>query len=257
MKAPNASIANDSPTLEHSHSPAEIAARIAAPNSHSYLRDGIYGAIDGAVTTFAVVSGVAGAGLSPTIVIVLGIANLIGDGFSMAAGNFLGTRAENQELEKVRSIEQKHIRECPEGEREEIRQILTKQGFSGDLLERAVEQITANETTWVEAMLQNEYGLSIDQRGALPAAAMTLGSFIVVGGIPLSPFVLNWIFELDFDPFPFSAALTAVAFFLVGAVKSRFVQQRWWLAGCETLTVGAIAAGLAYGCGHLLGSIAR
>ena len=103
--------------LEHSHVPTDIAARIAAPNSRSYLKDGIYGAIDGAVTTFAVVSGVAGAGLSPSIVIVLGVANLVGDGFSMAAGNFLGTRAENQELEKLRAVEYKHIRECPEGER--------------------------------------------------------------------------------------------------------------------------------------------
>ena len=242
--------------LEHSHDPTEIAARIAAPNSHSYLRDGIYGAIDGAVTTFAVVSGVAGAGLSPTIVIILGIANLIGDGFSMAAGNFLGTRAENQELEKLRAIEQKHIRECPEGEREEIRQILAKQGFTGDLLEKAVDQITSNESTWVEAMLQNEYGLSIDRPGALPAAAMTLGSFILVGGIPLAPFVLNSIWDLPISPFPISAILTGVAFFLVGAIKSRFVQQRWWLAGLETLSVGAIAAALAYGCGHVLGSLA-
>ena len=108
------------PLLEHSHDPSEIATRIAGPNSRSYLKDGIYGAIDGAVTTFAVVSGVAGAGLSPSIVIVLGVANLVGDGFSMAAGNFLGTRAENQQLEQLRSIEQKHIRECPDGEREEV-----------------------------------------------------------------------------------------------------------------------------------------
>ena len=57
---------------------------------HSYLKDFVYGAIDGAVTTFAVVSGVAGAGLSAGVIIVLGLANLVGDGFSMAASNFLG-----------------------------------------------------------------------------------------------------------------------------------------------------------------------
>ncbi len=70
--------------------------------SHSkYLKDFIYGAIDGAVTTFAVVSGVAGAGLSTSIIIILGIANLIADGFSMATGNFLGNRAENQAMDKL------------------------------------------------------------------------------------------------------------------------------------------------------------
>ncbi len=245
----------DAHGLEHSHNPQAIADRIAAPNSPSYLKDGIYGAIDGAVTTFAVVSGVAGAGLSPSIVIVLGIANLVGDGFSMAAGNFLGTRAENQVVDRLRSVERKHIDECPDGEREEIRQILVQQGFSGDLLERAVAQLTSNESTWIDTMLQHEYGFSLDRPKAFPAALMTIVSFTIIGLIPLLPFIAAWLELTSGDPFRVSAALTCVAFFVVGAIKSRFVLQRWWLAGAETLTVGAIAAGLAYACGHLLSSL--
>ena len=70
-----------------------------ANSNSTYLKDFIYGAIDGAVTTFAVVSGVAGAGLSSSIIIILGIANLVADGFSMAVGNFLGSRAENQAMD--------------------------------------------------------------------------------------------------------------------------------------------------------------
>ena len=241
--------------LEHSHDPDDIAARIAAPASKSYLKDGIYGAIDGAVTTFAVVSGVAGAGLSPSIVIVLGAANLVGDGFSMAAGNFLGTRAENQQLEQLRAIERKHIRQCPDGEREEIRQILVQQGFRDDLLESAVDQLTSDEATWVDTMIQHEYGLAIDRPQALPAATTTFVSFMVIGFIPLLPFVLFWLGDAEGAPFLISAWMTAAAFFVVGAIKSRFVQQRWWLAGAETLTVGGIAAALAYLCGHLLSSI--
>jgi VIT1/CCC1 family predicted Fe2+/Mn2+ transporter len=242
-------------SLEHSHEPSDIATRIAAPNSQSYLKDGIYGAIDGAVTTFAVVSGVAGAGLSPSIVIVLGVANLVGDGFSMAAGNFLGTRAENQQLEKLRAIEQKHIRECPEGEREEVRQILVQQGFSGELLEQAVTQLTSNEQTWIDTMLRHEYGYSTDRPGAIRAALTTFISFMLIGAIPLIPFLLTWQGILATAPFMLSSVMTAIAFFVVGAIKSNFVQQRWWLAGAETLTVGAIAAALAYLCGHLLSSI--
>lgn len=241
--------------LEHSHELRDIAARISAPSTHSYLKDGIYGAIDGAVTTFAVVSGVAGAELSATIVIVLGVANLVGDGFSMAAGNLLGTRAENQQLERLREIEFKHIRECPEGEREEIRQILITQGFHGGLLDQAVEQITSDERIWIDTMLRQEYGLSIDRPSAFAAATTTFMSFIVVGFIPLMPFVFYWFLATPGDPFKISTFMTAIAFFAVGAVKSRFVQQRWWLAGLETLGVGAIAAGLAYLCGHLLSSI--
>ena len=84
--------------LKETHTPRAVAERLAAPASHSYLRDFVYGAIDGAVTTFAVVSGVAGAELSGAIVLVLGMANLVGDGFSMAASNYLGSRAERQQL---------------------------------------------------------------------------------------------------------------------------------------------------------------
>ncbi|HNU06203.1 MAG TPA: VIT1/CCC1 transporter family protein, partial [Pyrinomonadaceae bacterium] len=79
--------------LEHDHTHEAIAARIAASN-HNYIRDFIYGGVDGAVTTFAVVSGVAGAELATKVVLILGFANLVADGFSMAASNFLGTRAE-------------------------------------------------------------------------------------------------------------------------------------------------------------------
>ena len=70
-------------------------------DASKYLRDVIYGAMDGAVTTFAVVSGVTGAGLSPKIVLVLGVAGVVGDGFSMAAGNYLGTKAEGERRASV------------------------------------------------------------------------------------------------------------------------------------------------------------
>jgi len=104
--------------LEHEHTTEAIADRIAASN-HNYIRDFIYGGIDGAVTTFAVVSGVSGAELSPTIVLILGFANLAADGFSMAASNYLGTRAEMDDYKRIEKIEYRHIEVAPEGEREE------------------------------------------------------------------------------------------------------------------------------------------
>lgn len=241
--------------LEHSHQPDDIALRIAGPTSQSYLKDAIYGAVDGAVTTFAVVSGVAGAGLSPVIIIILGLANLLADGFSMAAANFLGTRAENQQLERLRAVEQKHIEQCPDGEREEIRQILQQQGFEGRLLEDAVDQITSNRKTWIDTMLQNEYGLSLEHTAALPASAVTFISFIVIGALPLIPFIYSWMGGNLSSPFWISAGLTAIAFFIVGAIKARFVQQKWWWSGTETLAVGVLAATIAFACGYALSGL--
>lgn len=247
---------SDDLQLEHSHQPDAIIQRLAQPNSASYLRDAVYGAIDGAVTTFAIVSGVAGAGLAAKIVIILGIANLIGDGFSMAAANFLGTRAENQRRRQLRAIERKHIEVCPSGEQEEIRQILIQQGYQGELLDKTIEHITGDEEAWVRTMLEHEYGVSGPETAPLPAALTTLVSFVVVGALPLIPFIAEWVFHFEASSFTISTVTTGVAFFIVGSLKSRYVEQHWLTSGLETLIVGALAAGLAFACGYLLSDIA-
>ena len=110
-----------------------------------FLRDWIYGGIDGTVTTFAVVAGVVGADLSSRVVLVLGLANLVADGFAMAAGNYSGTQAERDDYDRLLAVERKHIAVVPEGEREEIRQIFGGKGFSGGDLERIVDVITADD----------------------------------------------------------------------------------------------------------------
>jgi vacuolar iron transporter family protein len=243
--------------LEAAHTPAAVRERLQSGHRHSYLRDIVYGAIDGAVTTLAVVSGVAGAQLSTGIVIVLGVANLIADGFSMAASNYLGTRAEEQLRERARRIEASEIDQYPEGEREEIRQIVAGKGFTGTELERAVEIITSDRKRWIEVMLTEELGISLDGRSPLRAAASTLVAFVVVGAIPLLPFLLQFIFpNAAENPFCWCIILTAAAFFGVGAAKSRFVEQRWHWAGLETLVIGGAAAALAYMIGTLLGGLA-
>lgn len=233
------------------HTPDAIARRLEADPQLSYLRDFVYGSIDGAVTTFAVVAGVVGAQLPGHVIVILGLANLIADGFSMAASNFLGTRAEMQLRNKARSIEERHIELNPRGETEEIRQIFQQKGFEGQLLEQIVQVVTSNRKLWVETMLKDEWGLSLSTPSPWKAAIATFVAFVVVGFVPLLPFVL----PLSIPPqslFTTSTTLTAAAFFAVGAMKSRFVDEHWLRAGGETLIVGSGAALLAYAVGVFL-----
>ncbi len=235
--------------FEHEHSPEAISQRIASVK-HNYVRDWIYGGVDGAVTTFAVVSGVAGAELSTFIVLILGFANLVADGFSMAASNFLGTRAELDDFRRLEKIEYRHIEQFPEGEREEIRQIFGEKGFEGEDLKRAVELITSDKDRWVRTMLTEEYGLPSEIRSPWKASFATFSAFIICGFIPLVPYV----FGIG-RSFAISSALTGVTFFIIGSVKSRWSTSGWLRSGLETFLVGALAAVLAYSVGVLLKGI--
>lgn len=233
--------------LEHVHTPDAIRRRLEEGPRQSYLRDWVYGGIDGAVTTFAIVSGVVGAQLSPRIVIILGIANLIADGFSMAAGNYTATKTEVQQVEHFRAIEYRHVKVDPEGEREEIRQIYAGKGFEGEDLETVVDIVTADEDRWVDTMLAEEYGLPLEIRSAWTASLVTFTSFVLCGSVPL----LAWLFGAG-RPFIMSVVLTGATFFVIGSVRSQWSVRPWWLSGLETLGVGAIAAGMAWGIGVLL-----
>jgi len=240
---------------EHSHHPEDIAERLDAPLRISYLRDYVYGGIDGAVTTFAIVAGVAGAELSTGIVLVLGLANLVGDGFSMAAGNYSGTRTEMEEQRSLRAMEDRHVDHHPEGEREEVRQIFVRKGFQGAALEAAVDVITAERERWIDFMMTEEHGQARTTRAPMRAALSTFFAFLVCGAAPLIPYLLSWFGWIDAEPgvlFPTAAMLTGAVFFTIGSAQGLFVDKPGWRLGVETLATGATAAAIAYGIGWAL-----
>lgn len=243
--------------LRRDHTPAAVAARLARRPVHSYLRDFVYGAIDGAVTTFAVVAGVAGAGLRSSIVIILGVANLIADGFSMAVSNYVGVRTERQQHDAARAEEHRQIALHPDGEREEVRQILARKGLDAGALDDAVTAITSDVDRWVDVMLTDELGLASNLPEPVRAAATTFTAFITVGLLPLLPFIVSAMAPGAIaQPFRWSSATTAAGFFLVGAAKGRLVGQRPLRSGVEVLAIGGAAATLAYVAGALLGGLA-
>ncbi|MEL6741600.1 MAG: VIT1/CCC1 transporter family protein [Planctomycetota bacterium] len=175
--------------------------------AHVYLKDFVYGAIDGTVTTFAVVAGVAGASLSVRIVMILGLANLLADGFSMAVSNYLGTRAEE------------------------------------DLMRTSGAQ-AAGESS----------------KTAFKAAAATFAAFVIVGAIPLLPYTPSLLGLLGDARgtdavFWWSVGATALAFALVGALKSKTAGTPVARGAIEVLAIGGAAAILAFLVGYLLRNI--
>jgi len=235
---------------EHSHDPEDIAERLEKGTKHSYLRDWVYGGIDGSVTTFAIISSVEGANFTQKAIIIFGIANILADGFSMAASNFLGTQSEQEELEHWREVEKRHVSQHPEGETEEVRQLLGKKGFKGDLLEKSTRFIVGNQKRWIDFMLVEEYGLPLEIRSPMKASLATFASFAICGGIPLLPFLLG----LE-NAFLIASIVTGMTFFLIGSVKSRWSSSSWLKTGSFTLLLGGIASLLAYAVGNLLSGI--
>jgi VIT1/CCC1 family predicted Fe2+/Mn2+ transporter len=230
--------------LEHEHHPESIQERITGEQDHSYLGDAILGAMDGGVTTFGVITGAVGGGFGSEVVVVLGFAKLIADGFSMAVSNYLNIKSNQDRIDDARKKEKAHIEQIPEGEKQEIRHIFAQKGFEGPILDRIVETITQDHDQWVDVMLSEELGLPVETPNPLGAAFSTFLAFIGVGIIPLFPFLLGsltisqalWI----------SGLITGTAFLGIGIFKGYVLNQSMVRSGIQTLLTGIGAAALAY-----------
>lgn len=225
-------------------------------NGYNWLPDFVYGGIDGAVTTFAVVAGVEGASLSVPIILILGFANLFGDGFSMASGKYLSDKANQEQYEKIRNRELKHIRENITHKDKELDRIISRYGFTGKDLASAKKVFQSNPEALVDLIMRNEYNMTQENIDPRKGAIATFMSFILVGLIPLVVYVFKPLLPID-DQQTFIATIiaTLVALFSVGAIKSRFTERHWTLSGLDTVLVGGLAALIAYFVGYFLKDI--
>ena len=217
-----------------------------------HFDDFIYGSIDGAVTTFAIVAGVVGAGLSPGIILILGFANLFADGFSMAAANYQASKAKNEFIQMKRRQEEWEIDNLEEQERDEIRDIYREKGFKDELLEEVVRIITSRRKVWVDTMMKEELGLIEDEKNPVDSSFSTFVGFNLIGLIPLIPFMVFMMMgiEPNSEAFIFSTISVSASFFLVGMIKGKIVKKSKIRSGMYTLIIGGIAAFVAYFVGY-------
>ena len=234
----------DKDELIRGHHPQMIRKRLSAGPKRQNVSDAVLGGIDGCITTFSVVSGSVGAGFPSSVAVILGFANLFADGFSMAVSNYESSKAEQEFYESIRQSEENHIKEVPEGEREEIRQIFKAKGFNEELLEEIVATITADKRLWLDVMLMEEHGLSKTTPKPLISAGVTFLAFTAVGAVPLMPYVVPSL-EMSVQ-FLMSAFLAGTMFFLIGILKSLALEKPVFLSGLRTLLTGGAAATLAY-----------
>ena len=218
----------------------------------TYLREFVYGGIDGAVTTFAVVAGGYGANLDTGILIILGFANLFADGFSMSVGAYLSAKSERDTYDKHEKIEYWEVENLPEVEREEIADIYRAKGFEGELLDKVVDHICADKTLWVAEMMKDELGMMRETKSPLKIGIATLVSFILVGLIPLTVYLWTYFYPSNINIFLWTSILTGLAFMLVGWLKSSVNQTSAIRGIAETVLLGLLAAVVAYYVGDVL-----
>jgi len=217
-----------------------------------YLREFVYGGIDGAVTTFAVVAGGFGANLDSGIIIILGFANLFADGFSMSVGAYLAAKSEKDNYKKHQDIEYWEVDNLPEVERQEIKEIYEAKGFKGELLEKVVDQICSDKDLWVAEMMKDELNMMEETKSPFRIGLATLVSFIVIGFIPLMVYLWDFFSKVQINIFFWTSVLTGIAFILVGWMKSLVNQTPALRSIAETLLLGLLAALVAYYVGDLL-----
>ena len=223
---------------------------------YNHLGEFVYGGIDGSITTFAVVAGATGADLDSSIVIVLGFANLLADGFSMSIGAFLSAKTNLQRTNKQARAAATAFDSNPAKARDRITAFFRSKGFDGTLLAQNVDFVMADKTRFVNALM-NDSQSAPEQKSPSTVGWVTYVSFLTIGIVPLLCFVWDYWFGFIGDKFLWSSIFTGVAFILIGFLKSYVTLESIWRGIAETLALGALAAAVAYFVGDWLEQLVR
>ena len=219
-----------------------------------WLRPAVFGAMDGLVSNFALMAGVAGAaaatGAGQKSVLLAGLAGLAAGAFSMAAGEYVSVASQAELAEQEFENERIELRRNAEGEAKELAQIWVRRGVDLELAEEVARQLGRNPEAALEVHAREELGLA---PGELPnpwvAAGSSFLAFALGALIPLLPFLVG---ATNLIP---AAVLSVIGLFAAGAVVSRVTARSWWFSGLRQLAVGVLAAAVTYGFGHLVGGV--
>ena len=214
----------------------------------SNLRNIILGGQDGLVNVLGIVLGLAVASQDLRIILAGGLAATFAESVSMAAVAFTSMRAEQSFYESELAREKREIKEVPEMEKEEIREIYRQKGFSGKLLEEVTEKITSNEEVWLDEMMKFELGLQpVETKHALSSGAVVGAAALVGSLIPLIPFFFLETFALSInEAIWISLVISALTLFIVGAYKAKTTVGDWKKSGLEIAVIGTVSALVGY-----------
>jgi VIT1/CCC1 family predicted Fe2+/Mn2+ transporter len=218
----------------------------------SWIADAIYGVNDGLGAVFGIVSGVAGAtNNAQHYVLVSGLAGMLASALSMGAGAYLAVKSEREVYEAEIAREKREVEENPEEEIEEMSLFYQLQGFAPEEADRMAQRLSEQPEHFVNALAQHELGLSQESfrqpwHSAISATLSTaIGAFI-----PIIPF----FFMSGIAAVMAAFAISIVAHFAVGAIKSLITIRSWWASGLEMTVVGIIEAAVTYGLGLAFGA---
>lgn len=225
-------------------------------NGYNWLPDFVYGGIDGAVTTFAVVAGVEGASLSVTVILILGFANLFADGFSMASSKYLSDKTNQEQYQKIHNRELRYIKKNIKHKAKELDHIISSYGFKGKDLISAKKVFHSNPEALGDLIMRKEYNMTQENIDPKKGAIATFTSFQLIGFIPLTIYVFQSLLPINNEQtFIATIIATLIALFVVGTIKSRFTERHWSISGLETALIGGAAATIAYLVGYFLQSL--
>lgn len=220
--------------------------------SRSNIRDFILGFQDGLVNILGLVLGVASAVQNTKIVLISGLAATFAESISMAAVAYTSNKAAHQYYESQLEKEKGEIKEIPDTEVEEIRDIYYRKGFRGNQLKSIVNKITSNKKLWLDTMMAEELKLYPEDYENPIKSGFVVGASAVIGSlIPILPF---FFLEVKIGML-YALILSVITLFIIGAAKAKVTIGSWKKSGFEMASIGTIAALAGYIIGSLLGVV--